>query len=289
MSDEFIELAAGGASARVARHGAELKSLAFAGTPELLWQADATYWDRSAPFLFPQISRTPDLRLRVGGHEGEMPQHGFARDQLFAVAAREAARCVLALRDDAVTRAIYPFPFALTVEYRLAARALDLVATVENTGTGPLVFQFGWHPGFVWPLPPATTREGHSITVSPMPGRPALQAETGQVTGETIPDALVDGAVPITDARFARGALVFPAIADRRAVYRGPAGAQLTVEFPDCPVLAIWRRPGGGYVCIEPWQGLPHRIGDPQDLAARADTVTLAAGNARRWRFRVAV
>ncbi len=288
MSTQSITLAAGGASARIAAHGAELKSLAFAGTPELLWQADATYWDRSAPFLFPAISRTADLRLRVGDHEGEMPQHGFARDSVFAVTVQEPARCVLTLRDSEATRALYPFPFTLAVEYRLSAHALDLVATVSNPGTAKLVFQFGWHPGFVLPLPPATTRDGHSITVSPVPGRPALQAETGMLSGDIIADALVDGAVPITDARFARGALVFPAIADRRAVYRGPGGAALTVEFPDCPVLAIWRRPGGGYVCIEPWQGLPHRIGDPQDLALRPDTATLAPGAARSWRFRVA-
>lgn len=284
-----IMLSAGGAQARIVPLGAELKSLSFAGTPELLWQADAAYWDRSAPFLFPQISRTADLRLRVGDHEGEMPQHGFARDSAFAVDAAERSRCVLTLRDDAKTRALYPFAFALTVEYRLSAHALDLVATVINPGGTPLIFQFGWHPGFVLPLPPATTREGHSITVSPVTGRPALQAETGMLSGDIIADALVDGAVPITDARFARGALVFPAIAERRVVYRGPGGTKLTVEFPDCPVLALWRRPGGGYVCIEPWQGLPHRIGDPQDLALRPDTATLAPGAARSWRFRVAV
>lgn len=288
MSNSSVTLIADGATARIAALGGELKSLAFAGTPELLWQADAAYWDRTAPFLFPQISRTADLRLRIGGHEGEMPQHGFARDSMFAITTREPSRCVLTLRDSDATRALYPFAFTLTVEYRLSARALDLVATVANPGTAPLIFQFGWHPGFVLPLPPAATRNGHTIAVSPVAGRPALQAETGMLNGDTIPDALIDGAVPITDARFARGALVFPAIAERRAVYRGPGGAHLTVDFPDCPVLAIWRRPGGGYVCIEPWQGLPHRIGDPQDLALRPDTATLAPGTARSWRFRVA-
>ena len=47
--------------------------------------------------------------------------HGFARFETFAVESSTPDFARLTLSDNARTRAVYPFAFALTVEYRLAA------------------------------------------------------------------------------------------------------------------------------------------------------------------------
>src|SRR5262245_52571816 len=61
-----IELRSEQLTARVAARGAELKSLRAAGGPELIFQADPTWWEFSAPLLFPVIGKLRDGRIRHG-------------------------------------------------------------------------------------------------------------------------------------------------------------------------------------------------------------------------------
>ena len=57
------------------------------------------------------------------------------------------------------TRAVYPFAFALAIEYRLTADALAIAIEVANPGERRAPYACGLHPGFRWPLGSAG-REG---------------------------------------------------------------------------------------------------------------------------------
>ena len=58
----------------------------------------------------------------------------------------------MTLSDNARTRAIYPFAFALAIEYQLSAVALAMAIEVANPGGAPAPYACGLHPGFRWPL-----------------------------------------------------------------------------------------------------------------------------------------
>ena len=62
-------------------HGAELRSLkSKADGQEYLWNADAKYWGRTSPVLFPFVGGVKNKVYRHEGKEYPMNQHGFARD-----------------------------------------------------------------------------------------------------------------------------------------------------------------------------------------------------------------
>ena len=95
---ESYEIGTGALTAGVLEIGAELCSLHDAKGREFLWQAGPT-WPRHAPNLFPIVGRLKDDRLRHGGKEYHLTQHGFARDRRFAWLSRQKTSCSLELRD----------------------------------------------------------------------------------------------------------------------------------------------------------------------------------------------
>ena len=77
--------------------------------------------------------------------------HGFARSRPSrSKSAPDFAR--LTLSDNARTRALYPFAFALAVEYRLSADALAIAIEVANPGrSARLTLRAGRFPLAAWP------------------------------------------------------------------------------------------------------------------------------------------
>ena len=66
--------------------GAELASIRGKETDtEYLWNADAKFWKRSAPVLFPFVGSLKNKEYHYEGKAYPMGQHGFARDMEFAV------------------------------------------------------------------------------------------------------------------------------------------------------------------------------------------------------------
>ena len=79
-------------------HGAELRSLkSKADGQEYLWNADAKYWGRTSPVLFPFVGGVKNKVYRHEGKEYPMNQHGFARDMDFTLISRSTDEAWLAL------------------------------------------------------------------------------------------------------------------------------------------------------------------------------------------------
>ena len=116
MTADPLVLAHGEARALVAPLGAEARAWSVGGV-ELLWPGDPAIWNQIGPILYPVVGWTRD-GARVGGKFYALGLHGFAAKHEFHVEARDADFARLVLRDDAATRAIYPFAFRLAVEYR---------------------------------------------------------------------------------------------------------------------------------------------------------------------------
>lgn len=243
--------------AAISPMGAELVGLRRPGR-DLLWQGDPRVWAGISPILFPVVGKVRDDRVLVDGRAYSMPQHGFARRRVFEVVEAEPSRCRLRLTDDEETRAVYPFAFELELAYALTDDALAMSARVTNAGTRPLPAAFGFHPGFRWPLDPARTKRDYALWIDAEgPLRVARLDGDGLIEDPAAPLPLEDGRLDLDEDLFARGALVLLGAHARRIVFgpRDGGGLHIALTPRNLPDLAVWMRPGGDFLCIEPWHG----------------------------------
>ena len=257
MSDR-IHIRSGASEAWIDAVGAEAVDWRVNGR-RLLWSADPAIWARTAPILFPVVGRVRDGQIKVAGRAYPMPIHGFANSSLFGIVERNEDRVLLALADNAETRASFPFSFRLAVEYRITPDALAVSLTVSNTGEGGLPYATGWHPGFALPFSD-TGRDRHVIEfeTEEMASVPAITA-AGLFSSKSRPIPLEGNRLPITDELMSREALCFLNARSRSVRLIAPDGVAISVDVENFPHLALWSRDAGPFLCIETWTG----HGDP--------------------------
>jgi len=140
-----IELIApDGACARLSLDGGQLLSWKPAGAGEQL-------------YLSPRSEFTPGQAIRGGvpvcfpqfSDRGPLPKHGFARTLPWELVSQEQGRddalAVLRLRDNGITRALWPHAFELELSVRVGGRTLDVELACENLGDAPLQFTAALH------------------------------------------------------------------------------------------------------------------------------------------------
>lgn len=283
----MIELRDGSCRALVATDGGELRGWSADGA-DLIWPGDPAWWERSAPVLFPIVGWARDGMIRVDGTPRPMGVHGFVAARRFAVAEREAAACRLELTDDAETRAVYPFAFSLTVDYRLSRGGLAIEFLVANRGDRPMPYALGFHPGFRWPLA-GGTREGHGVAFA---GEEAASvpviAPGGLFSDRRRPVPLQGRHLALDDALFAAEALCFLDARSRSWSFVAPDGARLTMAVEGFPHLALWSKPGAPFLCMEAWTGYGDPVGFDGELKDKPSMRLLASGATDRARVTLA-
>lgn len=260
---------------------------------ELLTGGDDLDAPGRSPVLFPAVGRSwCDGQLgayRHGGVVRPMDIHGFAKDLPWAVAAAgadaESAYVTCALSDTEATRRIYPYPFQLSLTYRLHGGALRIEAAVENPGAEAMPFHLGYHPYFRMPVLPGGDRRRCLLD---LPAASAWALENLIATGERVPLAAGESYLP---ARPLGDVSLDRAFADLQADptsglaatgVRDPDsgwGVRLEHDPAAFPVFVVYAPAGGApantadepFVCLEPWAGLPGGLGDdtPAGRAAR--------------------
>ncbi len=279
MSD--VALVCGEAALRVARLGAEARAWRV-GEVELLWPGDPAIWPDISPILFPVVGWTRD-GVRIDGRRYSLGLHGFARTLTFVVEQRGTDFVRLVARDDAATREIYPFAFALAVEYRLMASTLAIALEVANTGDAAMPYACGLHPGFNWPFAGAS-RAGARVqfAAAESPEVPVI-APGGLFARETRPIPLQDGvSLPLDDALFAREALCFVNAASRSLRFDQADGSALAMTVEDFPHFAVWSRPGAPFLSLETWTGHGDPVGFAGDLFEKPSMRVLTSGERAR-------
>lgn len=253
---------------------------------ELLWNGDETYWERRAPLLFPIVGRLREGKWACGGREYPLGIHGFARFLMpYATEiSDDGCTAVFRFRESAETLKSYPFPFELTRRFTLDGASVRSRVTVKNTGSSPLPFTLGLHPGFLIPAPASRLK----LTTNG-PVRRMLLSPRYFMSGESAPYELRDGAyIDLDNSLFANDAIILTGI--RSASLEGDgAPHRVTVECPKANYIGFWQpvkaspdAPEIPFICIEPWEALPaHDAPDgapADDMFTRPGTVTLAPG-----------
>lgn len=275
-------------AARIAAKGAELQAFNM-GDLNLLWDA-GPLWPRHAPLLFPVVG---GLRDDVHHHQGDtfpMPRHGFARDRDFTWLRRSDTSCALELREDALTRSAYPFPFRLEVAYDLEPSGLRLAVTLENPGETPLPASLGLHPAFRWPLVPGTPKAAHRLAFEAEEPGPLRRVDAhGLLLPEPYPSPIDGRVLPLAEELFAQDALIFLESRSRSVQFVAEKGPTLTLRWEGFPHLGIWAKPdpAPSFLCIEPWEGYASPVEWDGEFQDKPGGFLLPPGRTRRWAFTV--
>jgi len=260
--------------------GAELGSLKRSDAPEeYLWQGDPAWWNRRAPVLFPIVGRLRDDRYTWRGESFSLGQHGFARDRRFTLVGHDALSARFELRDDADTRAAYPFAFRLAIEHRLDGESLRSVYEVTNSGGDELPFSLGAHPGLRCPLIEGEVFEDHVVEFEREETADRHLVVDGLIDRLSEPLLRRERSLPLRRDHYTRGALVATALESRRATLRSQrSGRGVELSYPGFPFFGIWTKPGAPFVCLEPWCGIADRIDASGRLEDKAGLIRLAPG-----------
>jgi galactose mutarotase-like enzyme len=283
IDNEVITIAApDGMSAAINPRGAELWRLQDASGRDLLWDGDPAFWTGRAPILFPVIGCLRDGKYRYRGREWMMPKHGFARHAMFALVAHGPTTATLRLDSSDATRALWPFEFELDVTFVAGDASLGVAAHLRNTGTDPLPLSFGFHPALRWPVDPDAPRETWELEFDqPEPG-PILRLDSDGLIARQESSPLEGRRIALRDDLFLDDAMIFAGLASRGCTFLADGARGLRVDFPEFPDLGVWTKPGAGYLCIEPWQGMADAADFTGDIFDRPGVITLAAGEV--WR-----
>jgi len=263
---ELVTIGHGPWTACIDPLGAQLRSLERGGE-ELLWPGDPEGWKDTAPWLFPVVGRLWQDRLRLGGAEHPHPMHGIVRRERFELVEQGQDRVRLRLAARACEA--FPWDFVLEIGFALGDGGLAVQVRVGNPSPDrELPFQLGWHPGFA----------GRSLRVAWERPQPLEMLEvvpgegwrTGAVRrlGEDLTEFVWEEQPTAWVTRLAAGEL---------RLEGGACPLRLRVE-PAPLAWVFWQRPGQAFLCLEPWFGLPDRVGETCGFAQREGTRRLGPG-----------
>lgn len=285
-----LRIASDALSAEIAPLGAELQSLCDAEGNPLQWDGDPAVWAGRAPILFPIVGMLEGERYRYAGRSYALPKHGFARRSTFDVVSHDDGGATLRLSPSAGTRAAYPFEFQLDVAYRLAGAELTIVATVANHGDDAMPASLGFHPALRWPLPYGKPRADHRIRFEYDEPGPIRRIDAdGHLTPDALPTPVVGDVLALSDALFVDDAVIFDRLKSRKVAYGAATGPTIEFRFDDFPMLGVWTKVGGGFICIEPWQGIADPVGFDGDITTKPGIVMIAPGQSRAWTMSIAL
>ena len=279
-----IVIASSALTVAISPDGAELRSIVDAEGHALLWDGDPAYWTGRAPILFPIVGALNGGTYRLDGREHTLPKHGFARRSRFALVEHGPAGATFRLTESEATRAAYPFAFQLDMAFWVAGSRLEMVATVTNSGDVPLPLSFGFHPALRWPLPYGGAREAHVVQFDRTEAAPVRTVTPdGLIAAAAVPTPVADRVLALRDTLFAVDAVILDRPESRGLWYGVPGRPGVRVDHPDMPELGIWTKPGAGYLCIEPWQGMADPEGFAGDFRDKPGVVQVAPGEARAF------
>lgn len=267
--------------------GSEMQSIVTSDGRAWLWDGDAAFWAGRSPVLFPIVGKAPGDHVGIDGQRFPMGQHGFARRSEFVLAASGPDFCRFELASSEASRSVFPFDFVLALEHRVTERAVSVTAEVHNMGHGPMPFQIGFHPAFVWPLPGCEGLD-HQVILDNGGEPPLIRLSGGLVKQEPLPSPFKAGQLALDHGLFAADAMLFPEGAGAGLHY-GAGDKAIHFTWENLPNLALWSKPGAPFVCLEPWRGTAAEVGASDDIADRPYAEVLGPGAMARYGFKVAL
>jgi galactose mutarotase-like enzyme len=260
----------------VSSRGAEKQTLVSNKKVHYLRSKDAL-WDRTAPFLFPNVGRLRDGLTFINGVEYHLPQHGFLRDQEFEVLKSEKSEISLINVYNEETLKLFPFKYKAIITYSLKKKTLRTSVTIVNEDKEDLFFNFGGHPGFICPLYEGEKFEDYKIVFEKAENFSAPSVEANGTLNYNTPSGTYTNLkeLPLDYKYFETDAIVIPRVRSKKVSLLNAKHQGIEFKYPDFITLAIWTKPNAGFVCLEPWIGHADRCDGNHQFISKDNIITL--------------
>lgn len=243
----------GGNSARIARHGAELKSLVMDGR-EFMWCGDPAVWGNTAPVMFPMIGTLKDNKTLILGREYSLPKHGFTRDLELTPEDASENSVMFSLEQSDYTKRFYPFDFRFTIRYTLEGNKLTVKHTVRNNDKDDMPYCIGGHPAFAFDGDLSDYRL--EFPMKETLSAPIYNLDVHLFEDDNRVPMLDDSAVlPLNREMFYKDVVYLDKVKSRSVKFLGKDGKGLRVDYPDFTSLAVWQAKNAQFLCVEPFCG----------------------------------
>lgn len=266
--------------ATIAPAGAELQSLLHKTTGiEHMWNADATYWGKHSPVLFPIVGTLKENTYYYNGKAYNLPRHGFAREKLFTAEQLSKTEALFSLTDDAQTHTIFPFEFILRLRYRLQEQRLSCSYEISNPGKSDLLFSLGAHPAFALPFTPNSKYTDYYLQFNKAEKLERFKLEDGLISKVTELLPTPGNRLALQAALFYEDAIVLKNLQSNQITLASdehPHGFHF--HFNNFPFFGIWAAKDAPFICLEPWCGIADSLDHNQLLEEKEGIVRLTPG-----------
>lgn len=245
-------------------HGAELSSVVDRKSGyEFIWQADAAYWGRHAPVLFPIIGRLKDDTYEYQGEKYHMTQHGFARDSEFHLEEANANAAVFSLTYNEETLKVYPFEFKILIKYLLHGSNVTVTYEVINLSTSEVMYyNIGGHPAFnvSQSEDEAGELEFDKIFFEIQPDRSHKLLPISENGLIKLSEArhVEEDRIELTHETFKHDALVYELVNQSEIVLQDEAeNVEIRFKQNRMDYIGVWSPypKKASFICLEPWTG----------------------------------
>ena len=265
----------------VSAKGAELYALHSAGGPERGWLWDGgEAWGRRAPVCFPWCGRLKDGFFEESGTRYEAGIHGLLRDMEHVVLAQTGDAITLRAESDAWSQERYPWRFWTDTAHALVGNQVRTTVTVTNLDERAMPVQIGFHTGFRCPFTPQRAPEDYLLRFEQEEEPLEALCIGGLISGETRGVFTRQSVVGITSHMFDEDSICLTGLKSKWVqLEERDSGRALRVGIENYPCVLLWSAPGmPGFLCIEPWQGMPSRADGGHTLWERPSTVRVEPG-----------
>lgn len=277
----------------IAEHGAELTHIFNKKTgEEVLWEADAKYWKRHAPVLFPNVGKTYKNTVKIDGVQYPTSQHGFARDSDFKCIHAGAKRAEFLLASTDEMKEVYPYDFELLIAYTLDKNVINVKWEVKNPSDETIYFTIGGHPAFRFGKP----EEKKEDYILRFPGKEKLEyilidPKEAAVDPEKVSELkLEEECCPVTEEMFEKDALIFDHTQIEEVwLCRKDGTPYVGVKAEGFPNFGIWSVKDAPFVCLEPWMGRCDNIGFDQELSKKKNVNSVAVGETFEKEYQIII
>lgn len=287
---ENVVITAGDTRVEISPLGAELQSVC-AGGVQKLWSGDKRVWSGRAPILFPFCGGLKNDGYFYNGAHYDMPKHGFARKSLFSVDSVEKSSAVFSLSYSEETLKIYPFKFTLRVMYKLTENSLGVYYFVINEGDNEMYYNIGAHEAY------AIEGDLNEYTLEfDGGGEEIKRAElVDGLLSENVYDCgfkggvlplsyqIMDEVSALPCGHVADGSVIIKNVPFKRCYLAKGGEDKIEVYFNDFSHLLLWAVPNGGFIAIEPWDGLPDLYSTDGNIETKPSVSKLKAGEAKTY------
>jgi galactose mutarotase-like enzyme len=238
MSDDLLDLRDGDSVVAIVPRRGAIVSRFDVGARRVLFMDESTLVDPNknvrggVPVLFPTPGKLAGDAWSYAGKRGALKQHGFARNQPFAIASATTLR--LDWHADAAT---WPWECTLELAFALRARTLRIDQRVTNRANEPMPFGLGFHPYFQIAsadkararVDTAATRAFDNVTKRVIELRGPIDLTASEVDLHLLDHGRTECTLHAPD---------------------GDVHLRGSREFTH---WVVWTLAGKGFVCVEPW------------------------------------